>query len=383
MKNVLILGSTGSIGVNTLNVIRELKDEFRVVGLSSNTNIDLLEKQIIEFNPQIVVVGNPEKALILSKRLKGVRNCKITTGEDGLLEVARKLDYDILVAALVGFAGLKSTLEGIKRRKRIALANKETLVAAGEIVTHLAKKNNTEIIPVDSEHSAIFQALAGEKKESIFKIILTASGGPFRNATAEELKNATVEEALNHPNWKMGNKITIDSATMMNKGLEIIEAYWLFNIPPERIEVVVHPESVIHSLVEFVDGSIKAQLSLPDMKLPIQYALTYPRRLRNNFVETRLTEIKELTFYEPDFKKFEAIKLAYNALEEGGTAPCILNAANEIAVGRFLNNEIKFLDITRIIKTALEKIPSEKVKDVETIYECDRKTRELVNRIIT
>ncbi len=383
MKKVSILGSTGSIGVNTLNVIRELKDEFKVTGLTTNKNIDLLEKQILEFQPEIAVVGDEDKAELLRKRLPSGIHCNVLSGEKGLLEAASKGDYDILVAALVGFAGLKPTIEGLKRKKRIALANKETLVVAGEIINNLARKRNSEIIPVDSEHSAIFQALVGESKESIFKIILTASGGPFRSATLEELENATVEQALNHPNWKMGNKVTIDSATMMNKGLEIIEAYWLFGLPPERIEVVVHPQSIVHSLVEFVDGSIKAQLSLPDMKLPIQYALTYPKRLRNNFVETNLPEIQNLTFYEPDYKKFRTIKLAYQALEAGGTAPCILNAANEIAVEKFLTNEIKFLEIPKIISEALERIPYERVKDIETIYECDRKTRGFINKIFT
>ncbi len=381
MKKVLILGSTGSIGVNTLNVIRELKDTFTVTGLTTNTNIDLLERQIVEFKPEIAIVGDSNKAAILRQRLSPDIHCEILAGEEGLLQAAQESRYDIMVAALVGFVGLKPTIEGLKRNKRIAIANKETLVVAGEVINELVESHKSELIPVDSEHSAIFQALAGESKDSIAKIILTASGGPFRTASLETLKNATVSEALNHPNWEMGKKVTIDSATMMNKGLEIIEARWLFGVPPEKIDVVVHPQSIVHSLVEFVDGSIKAQLSSPDMKLPIQYALTYPVRLKNNFVKTNLAEIKNLTFYKPDFEKFETLTLAYNALKAGGTAPCILNAANEFAVEKFLNNKIKFLEITTIIKTALEKIPVEPINDIETIYECNRKTRALIEKI--
>jgi 1-deoxy-D-xylulose-5-phosphate reductoisomerase len=277
---------------------------------------------------------------------------------------------------LVGFAGIKPTIEGIKRGKRIALANKETLVVAGEIITRFAKQFNSEIIPVDSEHSAIFQCFVGEKEKEAEKIILTASGGPFFKKRKEELESVTVAEALNHPNWNMGSKVTIDSATMMNKGLEMIEARWLFDMPPAKIDVTIHPQSIIHSMVQFVDGSIKAQLSSPDMRLPIQYALTYPERLPNSFTNTKLTEIEELSFFKPDFEKFECLQLAFTVMKTGGTAPCILNAANEIAVERFLKNEISFNSIPKLIKEALNKIEIKPIIDLETIIECDSLTRE-------
>jgi 1-deoxy-D-xylulose-5-phosphate reductoisomerase len=381
MKDIFILGSTGSIGVNTLNVVRQFPNLFNVAGLSANSNIDLLEKQIEEFHPKIAIVSNVNKAKILRQRLKPELKCEILEGKQGLIDASKNYDYDILVAALVGFAGLASTIEGIKRSKRIALANKETLVAAGEIVTRLAKENNAEIIPVDSEHSAIFQCLAGEEHEEISKIILTASGGPFRNKKFEDLEHVTVEEALNHPNWNMGNKITIDSATMMNKGLEIIEAHWLFKMSPEKIDVVIHPQSIVHSLVEFNDGSIKAQLGLPDMRLPIQYALTYPSRLNGNLPRMQLPKITELNFYEPDYNKFECLQLAYSALEEGGTAPCILNAANEVAVQMFLERKIKFIQIPEIIKDTLSKIPAVHSPSIDEIFYCDEKVRRTVKEI--
>ena len=278
MKRIAILGSTGSIGVNALNVIREFKDLFSVFALTVNSKIDLLEKQILEFNPKVVVVKDKVKAEELRKRIGN--KCEVLSGDEGLIKIASANDYEILLTALVGFAGLAPTVEGIKKRKRIALANKETLVVAGELIVELCKKYNTEIIPVDSEHSAIFQVLVGENQKEINKLILTASGGPFREFSKNELMNVTVEQALKHPNWSMGSKITIDSATMMNKGLEVIEAHWLFHLPKEKIEVIVHPQSIIHSMVEFIDGSIKAQLSLPDMKLPIQYSFPYPQRLK-------------------------------------------------------------------------------------------------------
>jgi 1-deoxy-D-xylulose-5-phosphate reductoisomerase len=375
MKKVLILGSTGSIGVNTLNVIRQFPDRFSVAALTVNTRIDLLEPQIHEFKPPVVVVKDEKLAEELRKRLK--IKCDVLSGIEGLISVAAHLDYDILLGAMVGFAGLAPTLEAIKRGKRIALANKETLVVGGELVTALCKKHNSEIIPVDSEHSAIYQCLVGEDVQSVSKIILTASGGPFLHLTKEDLQNVTVKDALNHPTWKMGNKITIDSASMMNKGLEVIEAHWLFGLPKEKIEVVIHPQSIIHSMVEFVDGSIKAQMGLPDMKLPIQYALSYPERLESNFKKTCLPDIKTLTFYSPDFEKFECLKLAYQVLDAGGTAPCVLNAANEIAVDRFLKGEIKFSYIHNLINKTLDKIENHKSPDVETIFECDKLARDL------
>lgn len=376
-KKVFILGSTGSIGVSTLDVIRLHKDNFDVVGLTANKNIDLLLKQVQEFNPKYVVV----KEKLFADRIKDnlPSGIILLNGESGLINATRDAEYDILLSALVGFAGLQPTIEGIKRGKRIALANKETLVVAGEIITQLAKQYNSEILPVDSEHSAIFQCLVGEKEKEIEKLLLTASGGPFFTRSKDELKNVTVAEALNHPNWDMGNKVTIDSATMMNKGLEMIEAHWFFNLPASKIDVTIHPQSIIHSMVEFVDGSIKAQLSNPDMRLPIQYALTYPDRMPNSFTNTRLTEIDSLTFHKPDFTKFECLKLAFDVLETGGTAPAILNAANEIAVERFLKNEISFTSIPDVIKEALENIEIKASPDLETIIKYDSLTRNYFN----
>ncbi len=380
MKKVFVLGSTGSIGVNTLNVIREFSDKFELTGITANNNIDLLEKQAREFKPSYVVVRDPESYLILKERLADTE-CNVIGGENALNEAAKESEYDIFVSSLVGFAGLAPTIEAIKRKKRIALANKETLVVAGHLINSLCKEYGSELIPIDSEHSAIFQCLVGEKKDEIYKIILTASGGPFRNKPKEELFNVTVEEALNHPNWDMGNKITIDSATMMNKGLEVIEAHWLFGLSGDRIEVVIHPQSIIHSMIEYIDGSIKAQLSMPDMKLPIQYALSYPERFSSNFTETNLPKIHQLSFYEPDLEKFECLKLAYDVMENGGTAPCVLNAANEIAVSKFLLGKIKFTQIPEIIKASLDHFEVISQPDLETIFEYDRKTREYAESV--
>jgi len=376
MKKVLILGSTGSIGINTLNVIRNFPEEFKITALTINTKIDLLEPQINEFNPETVVVKDERLGLELRKRISN--KCQVLTGEQGLIEAASSLDYDIFVGAMVGFSGLAPALEAIKRGKIIALANKETLVVAGELITKMCKAYNARLIPIDSEHSAIYQCLEGENKNSVEKLILTASGGPFLNKKKSALSAVTVKEALSHPNWKMGNKITIDSASMMNKGLEIIEAHWLFEIEKDKIEVVIHPQSIVHSMVQFFDGSIKAQLGLPDMKLPIQYALTYPSRLANNYERTSLPKIGSLTFFSPDMEKFECLEIAYKVLDEGGTAPCVLNAANEVAVDKFLKGKIKFSSIPNLINTALDKIENHKSPDVETIFECDKKTRELV-----
>jgi 1-deoxy-D-xylulose-5-phosphate reductoisomerase len=359
--------------------VRTFPDKFSISGLSANENIEELHKQILEFKPVKAAVRNVEKANKL-KELVG-NKCEILAGDEGIVEITRDLDYDIFVSALVGFAGLKPTIEAIKRKKRIALANKETLVVAGEIISSLCNEYNVDLLPIDSEHSAIFQSLVGENRNQINKIILTASGGPFREKPIEELNDVSVKEALNHPNWKMGNKITIDSASMMNKGLEVIEAYWLFNLPKEKIEVVIHPQSIIHSMVGFVDGSFKAQLSMPDMKLPILYALTYPDRLSYNGVNTDFKKINQMTFFEPDFNKFRCLKLAYDVIEIGGTAPCILNAANEIAVEKFLEGKIKFLQIPEIILRALEKIKAEKSASLETIIEADFLTRDFLKKI--
>jgi len=379
MNNVFILGSTGSIGVNTLNVIRNFPDRFNVSALTVNSNIQLLLEQINEFKPELVVVKEKNAAEKVKPQLPA--NCKLLVGVDGLINAASGLEYDIFVGAMVGFAGLAPTIEAIKRGKRIALANKETLVVAGEVVNNYCKEYGAEIIPVDSEHSAIFQCLVGENIDEVEKLIITASGGPFLNKDKSFFENATVNEALNHPNWKMGNKVTIDSATMMNKGLEVIEAHWLFGLSTEIIDVVIHPQSIIHSMVQFRDGSIKAQLGLPDMKLPIQYALTYPERLQNDFERTNIPEIGTLNFYEPDFEKFECLKLAFDVLEAGGTAPCVLNAANEIAVEKFLNREIRFSRIPVLIEKALEKIGNHQLLNLDTIFDCDTETRNFVRNI--
>ena len=376
MKKVFILGSTGSIGVNCLNVISKLKDDFKVTGLTVNSNTELLLEQIEKFNPGVIVVRDRNAANKISNTLP--TGCKLFIGEEGLIKASTEAEYDIFMGAMVGFAGLAPTIEAVKRGKRIALANKETLVVAGELVTDLCRENNSEIIPVDSEHSAIYQCLIGENLNEVEKLILTASGGPFLNKDKSFFENATIDEALNHPNWKMGSKITIDSATMMNKGLEVIEAHWLFGLPVEKIEVVIHPQSIIHSMVQFVDGSIKAQLGLPDMKLPIQYALTFPERLKNDFERTSLPEIGSLTFFEPDLTKFECLNLAFQAINEGGIAPCILNAANEVAVFKFLNKEIKFSHIPLLINKALDRVENCFSPDLETIFEYDKKTREYV-----
>lgn len=378
MKKLLVIGSSGSIGLSTLEVVRSYPDSFRISGLSVNNNIDLLEEQIHEFSPNYVAVRDKEKADELKKRIGN--KCRVLSGMEGLVELSAKGDYDIFVSALVGFAGLAPTIEAIKNGKRIALANKETLVVAGELIIPLCKKYNAVLIPIDSEHSAIFQCLIGEQNKNISRIILTASGGPFLNKELSELDNVTIDEALSHPNWKMGSKITIDSATMMNKGLEVIEAFWLFNLKKENIDVIIHPQSIIHSMVEFVDGSTKAQLSLPDMKLPILFALSYPDRFEYTTVVTDLKKIGTLTFFEPDFNKFVCLKMAYDVIETGGTAPCILNAANEIAVDYFLKGKIKFTQIPELINNALEKISIVASDSIESIYECDKKTREFLNK---
>ena len=379
MKKIFILGSTGSIGTSTLEVIRQFPDKFKVVGLTANSNIDLLKKQIHEFNPEVVAVRNSSSADEFIKSYTST--FQFYSGDEGLIEATKNSDYDVLLSSLVGFAGLAPTIEAIKRSKRIALANKETLVVAGQFIIDLCKQYNSDLLPVDSEHSAIYQCLVGEKIENVSKLILTASGGPFRERTIEELSQVTVAEALNHPNWDMGSKITIDSATMMNKGLEIIEAKWLFGLEADKIDVVVHPQSIIHSMVEYIDGSIKAQLSLPDMKLPIIYALSYPDRVENTFTNTNLTKIQSLTFFEPDFSKFTCLKLAYDVLEQKGTAPCVLNAANEIAVDKFLKEKISFADIPKIIQKSLDRIENHSSPNLETIFECDRKTREFALNI--
>ena len=377
MKNICILGSTGSIGRSSLEVIANFPDRFRVTCLSANSNIDLLLQQVKRFQPNGVALLNEQSASTLKQYTNG--STQVLSGTKGIQELIQRDDIDIVISSMVGFAGLEPTIEAIKRGKTVALANKETLVVAGEIITSLAKKHNARIIPIDSEHSAILQCLAGEQPEHISKLILTASGGPFLHLDKKEFQNVTVEAALKHPKWNMGKKITIDSATLMNKGLEVIEAHWLFNLPPEKIEVVIHPQSIIHSMVEFVDGSIKAQLGVPDMKIPIQYALTYPERAASLYNRVNFPELKEMTFFKPDMEKFECLGLAFLALQRGGNAPAILNAANEVAVELFLQKKIKFSHIPLLIRQAMEHIPHQASPSLQAIIETDKQTRHAVH----
>lgn len=376
MKKIVILGSTGSIGTNALEVIRN-SEKFQVVGLSANANYKLIMEQIEEFKPKFVSIGTEE-----GKReiLKIFPNVEVYVGDAGLKEIASKDEYDILLTAVSGAVGIEATIEGIKLGKRIALANKETMVAGGEYINRLLKENpKAEIIPVDSEHSALFQSMLGGKKKEIKKLIITASGGTFRGKKIEELKDVTVEQALKHPNWSMGKKITIDSSTLVNKGLEVIEAHELFGVEYDDIEVLVHPQSIIHSMVEFRDNSIIAQLGAPDMKLPIQYAFTYPERGENKALQSLdFKKMSTLTFEEPDNKTFKGIELAYKAGRVGKSMPAVFNAANEVAVELFLRGKIKFLTIYEIIEKAMERHKVEEITDVQIIKKVDKETREWV-----
>lgn len=374
MRKLSILGSTGSIGTQTLEIVRENNDLFTVGALAANSNIDLLEAQVREFRPRIAAIGDVSKYKELKNRVNGLTH--VTAGVEGIIEAAADDSSDTVVSAIVGIAGLVPTYNAIKAGKRIALANKETLVTAGRIIKEEVKKNNVEMLPVDSEHSAIFQSIAGSKHEEISKIILTASGGPFRTKSMEELKSVTVEDALKHPNWTMGRKITVDSATLMNKGLEVIEARWLFDIEPCNIEVCIHPQSIIHSAVEFVDGAVIAQLGLPDMKLPIQYALTYPDRLPMQGKRLSLTDIGSMTFYKPDMDKFKCLGLAFRALDMGDSACVVLNGANEEAVRLFLDRKISFLDIGSLIEKTLDKHKVVNNITVDDVIELDKWSRE-------
>lgn len=377
MKNIAVLGSTGSIGTQTLEIVRA-NDDLNVVSLAAGSNIEMLEKQIREFKPQVVCVYNEKKAEELKIKVSDT-DVKIVTGMDGLIETAVIKTADIVLTAVVGMIGIRPTIAAIKAGKDIALANKETLVTAGHIIMPLAKEYGIRILPVDSEHSAIFQSLQGNKKSQLSKILLTASGGPFRNTPKEDLKNVTVKDALKHPNWSMGRKITIDSATMVNKGLEVIEAKWLFDVDIDNIEVVVQPQSLIHSMVEYVDGGIMAQLGTPDMKLPIQYALFYPDRRPLDGKRVNFFDIANITFFKPDRDKFKGFDLAFRAGKTGGSLPTIYNAANELAVSKFLNEEIRFLDIPELIEAAMN---NHKVIDnpsLEQILESEKEAYESVN----
>ena len=354
MKNIAILGSTGSIGIQTLDIVREHKDEINITALVANTNILLMEEQIREFNPKLVCIYDEQKAKLLKENVKDLP-VRVLTGMEGIISCATETTTDTVVAALVGMIGILPTIEAIKAGKHIALANKETLVTAGHIIMPLSKEKNISLLPVDSEHSAIFQALNGENKDNIYKILLTASGGPFRGHKKESLKSMTSSDALKHPNWRMGPKITIDSATLINKALEVMEAAWLFDIPLSKIQVLIHPQSIIHSMVEYVDGSIIAQMGLPDMRVPIQYALFYPDR-KSMKVGDRVdfVKLKELTFEEPDMDTFVGLKLGLKAGDMGGSMPTVFNAANEWAVAAFLDGKIGFLDIYKIINAAMD-----------------------------
>lgn len=373
-KRIAILGSTGSIGKQTLDVIREFPDKFEVEVLTANNNIELLINQAKEFGPNTVVIANESKYNELSEALSSLP-IKIYAGSDAISQIVEMDTIDIVVAAMVGFSGLLPTINAIKAKKTIALANKETLVVAGELIRNLAVENKTSILPVDSEHSAIFQCLVGESNNAIEKIYLTASGGPFRGKDNQFLKNVTPQMALKHPNWEMGAKITIDSATLMNKGFEAIEARWLFDLKPEQIDVIVHPQSIIHSLVQFEDGSIKAQMGLPDMKLPIVYALNFPYRFKSGFQRFSFIDYPELTFEKPDLDNFKTLQLAFSAMDKGGNMPCILNAANEIAVNAFLNNKIGFFGITDCIVKSMDKMGFIKKPSLNDLIQTDHETR--------
>jgi 1-deoxy-D-xylulose-5-phosphate reductoisomerase len=380
-KRIAIFGSTGSIGTQALDVIRTHSSVLEVEILTAQTNHELLIKQALEFTPNAVVIGEESKFDLVKDALSAT-NIKVFAGENALEEVADFDTYDVILTAIVGFAGLRPTLKAVKKGKVIALANKETLVVAGDIVMAQAMQFRSPIIPVDSEHSAIFQCLVGEARNPIEKIILTASGGPFLGKKPNFLVNVKRDHALQHPNWSMGAKISIDSATLMNKGLEMIEAKWLFNLKPEQIEVIVHPQSIIHSIVQFEDGSMKAQMGLPDMKLPIQYALGFPERMKNDFPRFDFKKYGSLTFEEPDYKTFRNLGLSIEALKAGGNKPCILNAANEIAVWAFLKNRIGFLDITAVVEKTLEKISFIQNPTLDEYFETDGEARNFAASIV-
>ena len=380
-RHVAILGSTGSIGTQALQVIENHPEAFELEVLTAGNNVDLLVEQALQFIPNHVVIANEARYTEVSDALSSLP-IKVYAGEAAIAQVVEMESIDIVLTAMVGFAGLYPTIAAINAGKDIALANKETLVVAGELITRLAVENHINIYPVDSEHSAIFQCLAGEELNTIEKIYLTASGGPFRTKSFDDLKKVTKDQALQHPNWCMGDKVTIDSATLMNKGLETIEAKWLFNLDPDKIEVVVHPQSIIHSIVQFQDGSMKAQMGLPDMRLPIQYALGYPHRLLSDFPRFNFLDYPELTFMPPDVKKFKCLGLAFEAMRKGGNIPCIMNAANEIAVDAFLKEAIHFLEIPGIINSSIEHMPFISNPDYSDYVHSDRETRNFAKSLI-
>lgn len=379
MKNIAVLGSTGSIGTQTLDIVRNNTDELKIKVLAAGSNVELIEKQIREFKPEIAVLYNAEKANELKIKIADT-GVKVLSGMDGMIEAATFDDVDTVVTSMVGMIGIKPTIAAIKAGKNIALANKETLVTAGHIIMPLIKEHKVSLLPVDSEHSAIFQSMNGENRKRISKILLTASGGPFRGKTYDELKNVTLEDALKHPNWAMGQKITVDSATLVNKGLEVMEAAWLFDVDVSKIQVVVHPQSVIHSMVEYEDTAVIAQLGCPDMRLPIQYALFYPDRRFLDAKKLDFFEMKSLTFEKPDMDTFKGLKFAMEAAEFGGSMPTVFNASNEEAVAMFLNKKIGFLDIYRIIEESMNRHTVISNPDIDTVLSVERDTREFIRK---
>ena len=381
MKQIAILGSTGSIGTQTLDVVRQHPESFSVYALSAHRSIDLLIKQALEFNPAVVCIADETYYRPLCEALSDLP-IRVLAGEKALAEMVTMPAIDVVVAAMVGYAGLRPTIEAIKAKKTIALANKETLVVAGEIIDRLAKRYKVDILPVDSEHSAIFQSLVGEDMTSVEKLLLTASGGPFRNFTLEQMQYVTAAEALRHPNWEMGAKITIDSASMMNKGFEVIEARWLFDIPVDKIQVLVHPQSVVHSAVQFVDGSVKAQLGTPDMRMPIQYALTYPERWMSDVARLDLFATQSLTFEEPDLKRFPNLALAYEAMNKGGNMPCVLNAANEVVNLAFREGKCGFMQMSDVIAQTMEKTMFITEPTYEDYVQTDKEARKIALELL-
>ncbi|MBL7980140.1 MAG: 1-deoxy-D-xylulose-5-phosphate reductoisomerase [Bacteroidetes Order II. Incertae sedis bacterium] len=381
LRNLVVLGSTGSIGTQTLEIACLFPENIRIVALTAGKNADLLIRQAQQFKPKLVVIGDETQYAYVREALHGTPT-RVATGAEGIEEAAIHPDANLVVAAMVGYAGLAPTIAAMKAGKDIALANKETLVVAGKLIAELARQTGTAVLPVDSEHSAIFQCLLGEPEKAVETLILTASGGPFRTRSASDFATITKAEALKHPNWDMGAKITIDSATMMNKGLEVIEARWLFDIEPEKIQVVVHPQSIIHSMVLFCDGSTKAQLGVPDMKVPIQYALTYPRRWAAPHERLNWSQIRSLEFETPDFDKFPSLRLAFESLDRGGVAPAVLNAANEVAVGLFLQETIRFADIPALVEKALGRIQHEGGIDLDVLRSVDSETRRFVGELV-